>query len=92
MFACRNKGSLKVLKSNDPLPKERIVVSARLEKDGKVEVLLGEKVLSRGLFSLIGTFPQDPLEVGNDSLSSVSDYKGNTRFQGKIIQVKLKVP
>ena len=91
VFACRNKGSLKVLKSNDPLPKERIVVSARLEKDGKVEVLLGEKVLSRGLFSLIGTFPQDPLEVGNDSLSSVSDYKGNTRFKGKINQVKLKI-
>ena len=91
VFACRKKGSLKVLKSNDPLPKERIVVSARLEKDGKVEVLLGEKVLSRGLFSLIGTFPQDPLEVGNDSLSSVSDYKGNTRFKGKINQVKLKI-
>jgi hypothetical protein len=53
---------------------------------------LGEKVLAEGgAFPLIETFPQDPFEVGNDSLSSVSNYQGSTRFQGKINQVQLKL-
>ncbi len=91
-FACRNKGSLKLLRSNEPLPQGRVVVSARLSKDGNTEVRLGQKVLAEGgSFPLIGIFPRDPLEVGNDSLSLVSNYKRNTRFKGKINQVKLKL-
>ena len=92
VFACRNKGSLKLLRSNEPLPQGRVVVSARLSKDGNTEVRLGQKVLAEGgSFPLIGIFPRDPMEVGNDSLSLVSNYKRNTRFKGKIIQVKLKL-
>ena len=92
VFACRNRGTLNRLRSNEPLPTGKIIVTARLGRDGRAEVRLGDKVLAEGgSFPLIETFPQDPLEVGNDSLSSVSNYKGNTRFQGKINQVKLKL-
>ena len=93
VFACRNRGTLNLLRSNEPLPTGKIIVTARLGRDGRAEVRLEEKVLAEGgSLPLIETFPQDPFEVGNDSLSSVSNYKGSTRFQGKINQVKLKVP
>jgi arylsulfatase A-like enzyme len=92
VFACRNRGTLNLLRSNEPLPTGKIIVTARLGRDGRAEVRLEEKVLAEGgSLPLIETFPQDPFEVGNDSLSSVSNYQGSTRFQGKINQVKLKL-
>ena len=86
------QGTLNVLRSNEPLPTGKIIVTARLGRDGRAEVRVEEKVLSEGgSLPLIETFPHDPFEVGNDSLSSVSNYQGSTRFQGKINQVKLKL-
>ena len=92
VFACRNNGDLKKISSKKVLPSENITVTAKLKSDGLAQVFLDNQLLVQsGSFELIKTFPQDPLEVGNDSLSSVSDYQHRTKFKGEISKVLLKI-
>jgi arylsulfatase len=91
-FACRNEGDLKKIISKKVLPSEEITVTAKLTNDGHAQVFLDNQLLVQsGSFELIKTFPQDPLEVGNDSLSTVSDYQRRTKFKGEISKVLLKI-
>lgn len=74
------------------LPSENITATAKLKSDGLAQVFVDNQLLVQsGAFELIKTFPQDPLEVGNDSLSSVSDYQHRTKFKGEISKVLLKI-
>jgi arylsulfatase len=92
VFACRNNGDLKKISSPKVLPSENITVTAKLTSEGLALVFLDNQLLVQpGSFELIKTFPQDPLEVGNDSLSSVSDYQRRTKFKGEISKVLLKI-
>jgi arylsulfatase len=91
-FACRNNGGLKKIVSEKVLPSEKVTVTAKLRNDGHAQVFVDNQLLVQsGSFELIKTFPQDPLEVGNDSLSSVSDYQRRTKFKGEISKVLLKI-
>jgi arylsulfatase len=91
-FACRNEGDLKKIISKKVLPSEEITVTAKLTNDGHAQVFQDNQLLVQsGSFELIKTFPQDPLEVGNDSLSTVSDYQRRTKFKGEISKVLLKI-
>jgi arylsulfatase len=92
VFACRNNGDLKKILSPKALPSENIIVTAKLSNDGQAQVFVDNELLVQsGSFELIKTFPQDPLEVGNDSLSTVSDYQRRTKFKGEISKVLLKM-
>jgi hypothetical protein len=74
------------------LTSEKVTVTAKLRNDGHALVFVDNQLLVQsGSFELIKTFPQDPLEVGNDSLSSVSDYQRRTKFKGEISKVLLKI-
>jgi arylsulfatase len=91
-FACRNNGGLKKIVSEKVLTSEKVTVTAKLRNDGHAQVFVDNQLLVQsGSFELIKTFPQDPLEVGNDSLSSVSDYQRRTKFKGEISKVLLKI-
>ena len=91
-FACRNNGGLKKIVSEKVLPSEKVTVTAKLSNDGHAQVFVDNQLLVQsGSFELIKTFPQDPLEVGNDGLSSVSDYQHRTKFKGEISKVLLKI-
>jgi arylsulfatase len=92
VFACRNNGDLKKILSPKVLPSENIIVTAKLSNDGQAQVFVDNELLVQSSsFELIKTFPQDPLEVGNDSLSTVSDYQRRTKFKGEISKVLLKI-
>jgi hypothetical protein len=50
------------------------------------------EVLAEGkLPGLFNSHPQDPLEIGNDSQSTVANYPTNPRFKGKVNEAKLKL-
>jgi len=60
--------------------------------DGKVSLIMENEVLAEGkLPSLFNTHPQDPLEIGDDSQSTVTSYPSNPRFKGKVNEAKLKL-
>ena len=74
------------------LPENRISLSLIVNPAGQVSLNSEDGVLIEGkLPSLLKNHPQDPLEIGNDSLSTVGDYHINSRFKGFIHQVKLKL-
>ena len=50
-----------------------------------------EVLVAGKLPGLFGNHPQDPLEVGNDSLSTVASYSSSPRFKGKVNEAKLKL-
>ena len=50
-----------------------------------------EVVAEGKLPSLFNTHPQDPLEIGDDSQSTVATYSSSTRFKGKVNEAKLKL-
>ena len=79
-------------RSTKALPEGRASLSAALLPDGKVSLIMENEVVAEGnLPSLFNTHPQDPLEVGNDSLSTVATYSSSTRFKGKVNEAKLKL-
>jgi len=91
VFSCRLGGTLHTFRATKALPKERSSLSATIESDGKVSLRSQDEVLASGkLPTLFNTHPQDPLEVGNDSLSTVGNYSTNPRFKGKVHEAKLK--
>ena len=74
------------------LPEGRTSLYAALFPDGRVSLKMENEVLAEGkLPGLFGTHPQDPLEVGNDSLSTVASYSSSARFKGKVNEAKLKL-
>jgi hypothetical protein len=53
---------------------------------------MGDEVLAEGKVpGLFEGLPQDPLEVGNDSQSTVVSYSFSPRFKGKVHEAKLKL-
>jgi hypothetical protein len=67
-------------------------LSAVLLPDGRVSLKMENEVVAEGkLPGLFKTHPQDPLEIGNDSQSTVASYSSSTRFKGKVNEAKLKL-
>ena len=78
--------------STKALPEGQASLYAALLPDGKVSLKMENEVLAEGkLPGLFNTHPQDPLEVGNDSQSTVASYSSNPRFKGKVNEAKLKL-
>jgi arylsulfatase A-like enzyme len=92
VFSCRLGGTLHTFRATKALPKERSSLSATIESDGKVSLRSQDEVLASGkLPTLFNTHPQDPLEVGNDSQSTVANYSSSPLFKGKVNEAKLKL-
>ena len=92
VFSCRLEGALHTIRATKILTKERASLSAELLHDGRVFLKIDGKVEGRGkLPGLFNSHPQDPLEVGNDSQSTVVAYDSSSRFKGRLHEVKLKL-
>ena len=92
VFSCRLGGGLHTFRAARVLPEGRASLYAALLPDGKVSLRMENEVLVAGkLPGLFGAHPQDPLEVGNDSLSTVASYSSSPRFKGKVNEAKLKL-
>ena len=92
VFSCRLEGNLYTIQSAEILPEERVSLNAELLPDGRVFLKIDNQVVGEGkLPGLFNSHPQDPLEVGNDSQSTVVSYVSNSYFKGKINQAKLKL-
>jgi arylsulfatase len=92
VFSCRLDGVLYTYRATQILPGNRISLSLIVNPAGQVSLNFEEEILIEGkLPSLLKNHPQDPLEIGNDSLSTVGDYHINPRFKGFIHQAKLKL-
>ena len=92
VFSCRLEGNLYTIQSAKILPEERVSLSTKLLPDGRVFLKIDNQVVGRGkLPGLFKSHPQDPLEIGNDSQSTVVNYVSNSYFKGKINQAKLKL-
>ena len=91
-FSCRLEGVLHTIRATKILPKERAFLSAELLSDGKVFLKIDGKMEGAGkLPVLFNSHPQDPLEIGNDSQSTVVAYDTSPRFKGRLHEVKLKL-
>jgi len=74
------------------LPGNRISLSLIVNHAGQVYLNAKDEILVVGkLPILLKNDPQDPLEIGNDSLSTVGNYNQDPRFKGFIHQAKLKL-
>ena len=74
------------------LPGNRIYLLLIVNHAGQVYLNAEDKILVVGkLPILLKNDPQDPLEIGNDSLSTVGNYNQDPRFKGFIHQAKLKL-
>jgi len=92
VFSCRLGGTLHTFRSTQALPRDRTSLSVLVDRDGQVSLRANKEVLAEGkLPSLFKSLPQDPLEVGNDSLSTVVSYSFSPRFKGKVHEAKLKL-
>jgi hypothetical protein len=92
VFSCRLDGVLYTYRATQILPENRISLSLIVNPAGQVSLNSEDEILIEGkLPSLLKNHPQDPLEIGNDSLSTVGDYHINPRFKGFIHQAKLKL-
>ena len=92
VFSCRLGGSLHTIRATEALPQGRASLYAALLPDGKISLRMENEVVAVGkLPGLFNTHPQDPLEVGNDSLSTVASYSSSPRFKGKVNEAKLKL-
>ena len=91
-FSCRLDGVLHTYRATQILPENRISLSLIVNPAGQVSLNSEDEILIEGkLPSLLKNHPQDPLEIGNDSLSTVGNYKLDPRFKGFIHQAKLKL-
>ena len=91
-FSCRLGGALHTFRATQALPKDRISLSVLVAADGRVSLGMGDEVLAEGKVpGLFKGLPQDPLEVGNDSQSTVVSYSFSPRFKGKVHEAKLKL-
>ena len=92
VFSCRFEGNLHTIQSTENLPEERVSLNAEILPDGRVFLKIDNQLVGEGkLPGLFNSHPQDPLEVGNDSQSTVVSYVSNSYFKGKINQAKLKL-
>ena len=92
VFSCRLEGNLHTIQSAENLPEERVSLIAEILPDGRVFLKIDNQLVGEGkLPGLFNSHPQDPLEVGNDSQSTVVSYVSNSYFKGKINQAKLKL-
>ena len=91
-FSCRLDGTLHTIRATEILPEKRVSLSVELLSDGGVSFEIDGVVEGEGeLPGLFNNHPQDPLEVGNDSQSTVVSYDSNSRFKGQIDEAKLKI-
>ena len=92
VFSCRLSGALHTIRASMPLPKKRASLNATVLPDGRVTLRIDNQVVGEGkLPSLFNNNPLDPLEIGNDSQSTVVKYNTNLLFKGKINGAKLKL-
>ena len=92
VFSCRLGGTLHTFRATKAMPESRVSLSATLLPDGKVSLIMENEVVAEGkLPGLFNTHPQDPLEIGDDSLSTVASYPSSPRFKGKVNEAKLKL-
>jgi len=74
------------------LPGNRISLLLIVNHSGQVYLNAEDEILVVGkLPVLLKNHPQDRLEIGNDSLSTVGNYNQDPRFKGFIHQAKLKL-
>jgi arylsulfatase len=91
VFSCRLAGALHTFRAPKALPEGRASLSATLLSDGRVSLKMENEILAEGkLPGLFSSHPQDPLEIGNDTQSTVANYSTSPRFKGKVNEAKLK--
>jgi arylsulfatase len=92
VFSCRLSGNLHTIRANKILPEERVSLDAELLPDGKVLLKINNQVVGEGkLPGLFNSHPQDPLEIGNDSQSTVVNYDSSSLFTGKVNEARVRL-
>ena len=92
IFSCRLEGTLHNFRATKTLPKGQASLSAVLLSDGRVSLKMENEIVAEGkLPSLFSSHPQDPLEIGNDTQSTVANYSTSPRFKGKVNEARLKL-
>jgi arylsulfatase len=92
VFSCRLGGILHTIRATEILPEERVSLDAHLLPDGRVLLKIDNQLVGEGkLPSLLNSHPQDPLEIGNDSQSTVVKYDSSSRFTGKVNEARLRL-
>ncbi|MBN1901905.1 arylsulfatase [Candidatus Sumerlaeota bacterium] len=90
-FAIRKNDELTTIEAKESLPKAPVTVTAKIEKNGAIRIMLDNKELA---FSPKGgplaITPIDILSVGKDAGDPVGDYSGEFPFKGKLGKVKIE--
>ena len=91
-FVTRHGGTLTMVDSNKPFPKEAVTVHASLAKNGAVTLKVNGNVIAEGKTpGPMKDMPVDGLEVGEDRNGAVGRYPANQKFPGKIFGVKVQL-
>ncbi|RYX86387.1 hypothetical protein EON83_01580 [bacterium] len=89
IFFVRQAGKLYTAKATTS-PKGAFTLEAHLRKDGAMTLAVNGSVVAKGKApGLFAVQPQDPMSVGQDTLSAVGDYKAPSPFKGKVQNVKV---
>jgi hypothetical protein len=89
-FAVRNHGVLKEVEAKEgvALGKE-IHIGGVLTADGELRILVGGVVAGTARGHLIAEKPADGLSIGDDTGSRVAEYKGATKLDGELTDIRL---
>ncbi len=88
-FGVRINGKLTFVTADD-IPSGRIVIAARLTRDGAMQLVVNGRTVAEGRASgLIPTQPVDELSIGADVRTAVGDYAAPYPLRGKVEKVSI---
>ncbi|HYW79192.1 MAG TPA: LamG-like jellyroll fold domain-containing protein, partial [Thermoguttaceae bacterium] len=84
----RHGGTPRTIAGDTPVPSGRFTITATLDKAGTAVLTINDRPVAKGTFpGPIAILPQDPLEIGRDSLSTVGPYESGNPLEGQIHSV-----
>jgi arylsulfatase len=88
---CRH-GKFSFVKASSAIENKARKVIVRLDKNGEVKFLEGDRSLGEGkLAGLVAEMPVDGLQVGRDEYGTVGVYKNAFRFPGEVKKIRIKI-
>ena len=91
-FTVRLEGKVEKVKASEKLGSKELILSAKLDSKGMVNLYSGDRKIGSGTVSgLVKEMPADGLQVGRDEGGMVGGDKESFAFDGKIRKVRIKI-
>jgi arylsulfatase len=81
-FAVRRGGKLHAIRTKQHSDLEKATVAVSLQQDGNATLSVNNEVVAKGQTGLVGSMPQDGIQVGSDQKGAVGDYEAPFSLEG----------